>query len=61
MQHRQTTLTLSGGSYALIGIGAGLATASWGTSVLWSAIAGLFWPASIAYWLTQALHRWAGG
>lgn len=58
---RETSVTLGGGSYALVGIGVGLAVASWGTSFFWSAVAGLFWPVTLAYWLTQALHKFAGG
>ena len=50
-----------GGSYALTGIGVGLAASAWGASAGWAALYGLFWPVSIAYWLTLALHRWAAG
>jgi len=61
MKSTQTSITLGGGSYVLIGIGVGLAAASWGTSIFWSVVAGLFWPATLAYWLMQALHRFVGG
>lgn len=50
-----------GGSYALTGIGVGLAVASWGTAWLWASLEGLFWPVALAYWLAKALHHWAGG
>jgi len=58
---RQTGITLVGGSYGLFGIGVGLAVASWGTSVGWSILSGLFWPVTLAYWLIRALHKAAGG
>ncbi|OGF53844.1 MAG: hypothetical protein A2Z21_10365 [Candidatus Fraserbacteria bacterium RBG_16_55_9] len=50
-----------GGSYALTGIGVGLAAAAWGASIGWAILYGLFWPVSIAYWVTLVLHRAAGG
>ncbi len=58
---RQTGITLGGGSYGLFGIGVGLAVASWGTSVGLAILSGLFWPVTLAYWLTLALHKAAGG
>ena len=56
-----TTLSIGGGSYILIAIGVGMAVSSWGTSLIMSIVQGLFWPATLAYWLTQMLHRLAGG
>lgn len=58
---KETQTVLGGGSYGLIGIGVGLAVSSWGASWFWAALSGLFWPVTLGYWFTQALHRWAGG
>ncbi|MBI1729843.1 hypothetical protein HY229_03500 [Candidatus Acetothermia bacterium] len=52
-----TRLTLGGSSYGLVGIGVGLAVSSWGTPFFESAISGLCWPATLAYWLVRLLHH----
>lgn len=61
MSNGKGTVGLGGGSYGLIGIGVGLAAASWGTSIFMSIVSGLFWPVPLGYWLIQALHRWGMG
>jgi hypothetical protein len=59
MDNGSMKFTLGGGSYILIAIGTGLAISSWGTGVLGSIAAGLFWPATVSYWLLQVLHGFA--
>ena len=54
----KTTLSLGGGSYGLIGIGVGLATSHLGTGLFMSIVSGMFWPATVGYWLLKALHGW---
>jgi len=53
------TFSLGGGGYGLMGIGVGLAVSSWGGSFWWAALSGLFWPATLGYWLAQALRHLA--
>jgi len=55
----KTTLSLGGGSYGLIGIGVGLSVAHLGTSIFMSIVSGMFWPATLGYWVLKALHNWA--
>ncbi len=55
----RVTFSIGGGTYALIGVGVGLAAASWGTPLIWAILSGLFWPAALAYWLMQAIHKLA--
>ena len=57
---RSTTISLGGGTYLLIALGVGLAVSSWGGSWWWSFLTGLFWPATLGYWVVQALHHFAG-
>jgi len=57
--HGKGTYGLGGGSYGLIGIGVGLASSHLGGSVFMSMVSGLFWPASLGYWLLQALRSLA--
>lgn len=59
MNEDKSTLSVGGGSYGLLGIGIGLAVSHWGTSIFVSIVSGLFWPATLGYWLIKALHSWA--
>lgn len=44
----------------LIAIGVGLAAPSMGATYLMAAVHGIFWPATVAYWLLRVLHQLAG-
>ena len=57
---RSTTISLGGGTYLLIALGVGLAVSSWGGGWWWSTVTGLFWPATLGYWVVHALHHFAG-
>jgi hypothetical protein len=56
----RTTLGISGGSYVLVAVGVGLAAHTWGVTFFGAVIRGLFWPATLGYWLAQALRALAG-
>lgn len=58
-EHGRSTYGVGGGSYGLIGIGIGLSASHLGASIFISILSGLFWPATLGYWLLQALHTWA--
>jgi hypothetical protein len=58
---KNTSVSVGGGTYALIALGVGLAVHSWGASTWWSIVTGLFWPATLGYWLAQVLHKLAVG
>lgn len=46
--------------YGFSGVGAGLALASFGSPWWLSALGGLAWPATLLYWIIQALRHAAG-
>jgi hypothetical protein len=56
----RTTLGIGGGSYGLVALGVGLAAHTWGTTFIGAVIRGIFWPATVGYWLAQALRALSG-
>ncbi len=59
-QSRHFTTSVSGGTYLLVGIGVGIASAAT-ASLPMAFISGAFWPATLGYWAIRALQQYAGG
>ena len=51
---------IGGGTYVLVGIGVGIASAAW-ESLVMTVISGVFWPATLGYWAVRALQQFAIG
>ena len=59
-QSRHFTTSVSGGTYLLVGIGVGIASAAT-ASLPMAFISGAFWPATLGYWAVRALQQYAAG
>ena len=58
--NRRVTTGIGGGTYLLVGIGVGIASAAWESAVV-AIISGAFWPATLGYWAMRALQQYAAG
>ncbi len=58
--NRRVTTGIGGGTYLLVGIGVGIASAAW-ESVVVAVISGAFWPATLGYWAIRAVRQFALG
>ena len=57
-EDRRARISISGGTYALVGIGVGVAIGA-SQSLLAAIVQGLFWPATVGYWVIRALQHGA--
>ncbi len=57
-EDRRARISVSGGTYALVGVGVGVAIAS-SQTVFAAIVQGLFWPATVGYWVIRALQQTA--
>ena len=57
-EDRRARISISGGTYALVGVGVGFAVGA-SQTVIAAIVQGLFWPATVGYWVIRALQQTA--